>query len=174
MAKRGRKPMNIKLLEEMKEKKPVPKYLDVKPHKKTQEITTIVYTDLMNGAQPSQIIKKLMTDEYNIGKTYCWDRANKYLVMARKIMRDDVDKQRPFIKHQLVVAVMDILKEAKKKKDLNVALKAIDQVAKMTGCYDAQKLEIHQDLEINFGFEDDNVINVEATEIKDEDYESND
>lgn len=171
MAKRGRKPMNIKVLEEMKEE--LPEYLNKKYQQKTEQITSIVYSDLMNGSQPSQIVAKLMNDEYGLGKKYCYDRAQKYLVMARRIMRDDVDKQRPFIKHQLVVAVMDILAKAKKKNDLNVALKAIDQVAKMTGCYDAQKLEIHQDLEINFGFENDNIITIEPEEITN-DYESND
>lgn len=118
-----------------------------------EKIINCIYNDIVDGNTYSSILSKLMNDEYGLGRKYSEDRSTKFLAMARKVIKQDYEEQRPQLREQLTATLMDILKDAKKSKDRSNALKAVEQISKLTGCNEPDKIEIKQELVIDFGFD---------------------
>lgn len=110
-----------------------------------------VVNDLMDGGVYSVIKTKLMEDEYDIGKQYTESSAKNIIKFARARIREDFEEQLPEIKSNLTNILYDLFTEAKEVGDRMNAIKCIQEIAKLTGAYEAQKQDITiKDLTIDF------------------------
>lgn len=110
-----------------------------------------VINDLMDGGVYSVIKEKLMEDEYGIGKKYTEGTAKGIIKFARKRIKDDFEEQLPDIRASLTNMLMDLFTEAKEMGDRMNAIKCIQEIAKLTGAYEAEKKDITiKDLTIDF------------------------
>lgn len=110
-----------------------------------------VVNDLMDGGVYSVIKEKLMEDEYGIGKKYTEGTAKGIIKFARKRIKDDFEEQLPDIRASLTNMLYDLFTEAKDMGDRMNAIKCIQEIAKLTGAYEAEKKDITiKDLTIDF------------------------
>lgn len=100
-----------------------------------------VVNDLMDGGVYSVIKEKLMEDEYEIGKKYTESSAKNIIKFARARIKEDFEEQLPDIQAQLTNMLLDLFTEAKDMGDRMNAIKAIQEIAKLTGAYSPQKVE---------------------------------
>lgn len=110
-----------------------------------------VVNDLMDGGVYSVIKEKLMEDEYEIGKKYTESSAKNIIKFARARIKEDFEEQLPDIQAQLTNMLYDLFTEAKDMGDRMNAIKCIQEIAKLTGAYEAEKKDITiKDLTIDF------------------------
>lgn len=110
-----------------------------------------VVNDLMDGGVYSVIKEKLMEDEYGIGKKYTEGTAKAIIKFARARIKQDFEEQLPDIRASLTNMLMDLFTEAKEMGDRMNAIKCIQEIAKLTGAYEAEKKDITiKDLTIDF------------------------
>lgn len=100
-----------------------------------------IVNDLMDGAVYSVIITKLTEDHYELGKNYNKGTAKQLIAEARKRIKKDFEEQLPEIKSSLTNMLLDLFTEAKEVGDRMNAIKCIQEIAKLTGAYEAQKVE---------------------------------
>lgn len=110
-----------------------------------------IINDLLDGAVCSVIITKLTEDSYEVGKKYCKSTAKEMFKEARRRIKADFEEQLPEIKSNLTNMLYDLFTEAKEVGDRMNAIKCIQEIAKLTGAYEAQKQDITiKDLTIDF------------------------
>ena len=118
------------------------------------EVVTHIYNDICNGATYTNCLNKLMNDDYEVGHKYSESRADKLIQMARKLIRQDFEEDRKEIKARLYVAIQDVFNECREANDRSNALKALDQISKLLGLNEPDKIDMRlQNVDINFGFE---------------------
>lgn len=100
-----------------------------------------IINDLLDGAVCSVIIAKLTDDTYEVGKKYCKSTAMQMFKEARRRIKADFEEQLPEIKSSLTNMLYDLFTEAKEMGDRMNAIKCIQEIAKLTGAYEAQKVE---------------------------------
>lgn len=112
--------------------------------------------DILNGALYSNITQRLVEDEYNLDYNYSEREAQRIVREARKRMKEDYQEVVPHMRELLTSMCMDILTDARESGDNSNALKAIQEVAKLTGAYEPIKTENKvKVINIDFGLEDD-------------------
>ena len=110
-----------------------------------------VVNDLMDGGVYSVIKEKLMEDEYGIGKKYSESSAKNIIKFARARIKQDFEEQLPDIRASLTSMLLDLFTEAKDMGDRMNAIKCIQEIAKLSGAYEAEKKDITiKDLTIDF------------------------
>lgn len=110
-----------------------------------------VVNDLMDGGVYSVIKEKLMEDEYEIGKKYTESSAKNIIKFARARIKQDFEEQLPDIRASLTSMLLDLFTEAKDMGDRMNAIKCIQEIAKLSGAYEAEKKDITiKDLTIDF------------------------
>lgn len=118
------------------------------------EVVNHIYNDICNGATYTNCLNKLMNDDYEVGHKYSESRADKLIQMARKLIRQDFEEDRKEIKARLYVAIQDVFNECREANDRSNALKALDQISKLLGLNEPDKIDMRlQNVDINFGFE---------------------
>lgn len=118
------------------------------------EVVNHIYNDICNGATYTNCLNKLMNDDYEVGHKYSESRADKLIQMARKLIRQDFEEDRKEIKARLYVAIQDVFNECREANDRSNALKALDQISKLLGLNEPDKIDMRlQNIEIDFGFE---------------------
>ena len=119
------------------------------------EVVNHIYNDLCNGATYTNCLNKLMNDYYEVGHKYSESRADALISEARRLIRKDFEEDRKEIKARLYVAIQDIFNECREANDRSNALKALDQISKLLGLNEPDKIDMRlQNVDINFGFED--------------------
>ena len=117
------------------------------------EVVNHIYNDICNGATYTNCLNKLMNDDYEVGHKYSESRADKLIQMARKLIRQDFEEDRKEIKARLYVAIQDVFNECRESNDRSNALKALDQISKLLGLNEPDKIDMRlQNVDINFGF----------------------
>lgn len=118
-------------------------------------LVRLVYNDIVNGAVYSNLIDKIMTDGYNVGRTYGSTTAYLVVSTARKLVKKDWEEDRKTLKETLYATYMDMYAEARKAKDRYSAISCLKELAKLGGAYEPDKVDvsIDGDIEINFGFD---------------------
>lgn len=114
-----------------------------------------VVNDLLNGGVYSVIKDKLINDAYGIDYNYSVKSAEEIIAEARKIIKEDYEEQRKEIKEQLIAILNDLFTECREYKDRYNALKVVQEIAKLTGAYEPEKIEakIEEDVTIDFKFD---------------------
>lgn len=116
------------------------------------EVVNHIYNDICNGATYTNCLNKLMNDDYEVGHKYSESRADKLIQMARKLIRQDFEEDRKEIKARLYVAIQDVFNECRESNDRSNALKALDQISKLLGLNEPDKIDMRlQNVDINFG-----------------------
>ena len=144
------------------------KFAQGRPRKQTLEKINLikdVYNDMLNGAMMSNIIDKLKEGGY--GKKYKYDQAYKIFCEAKNLVKLDFAIERPFLKEQLYMYLMDIYTDCRTSNDRYNAIQAINSIAKITGISDeGSKINIESkgDIKISFGFNKDETEEKENTD----------
>lgn len=122
-----------------------------------QEAIKNVVNDIIDGATNSVLLQKLQEDCYDIGRKYSSSNAQKIVIEARAILKEDFDKSIKNARETLWNCTMDIYTEAKQMGDFSDALKALQYVGKLSGLDDVHKIDmtLKGDIEINFGLGDE-------------------
>lgn len=115
-----------------------------------------IINDLLNGAVYSVLKAKLIEDAYNIGHRYSEDGAYDLVAEARRRILKDFEEEREHVKAELMARLNDLFTECREVGDRGVALKTLQEIAKLTGAYEAQKVEAKVDNTININFGLDN------------------
>lgn len=120
-----------------------------------------VINDLLSGGVYSVIIDKLVNDAYDIEYNYSVKSAQEIIKEARDVIKADYEEQRGQIKEQLIAILNDLLTECREYKDRNSAIKTVQEIAKLTGAYEPEKIEakIDEDINIDFKFDNNNIDN---------------
>lgn len=101
-----------------------------------------VVNDLMSGGVYSVIMSKLMEDQYGLDKKYNESTAKTIIQCARARIKQDFEEQLPDIRAQLTNMLMDLFTEAKEMGDRMNAIKSLQEIAKLTGAYSPEKVDV--------------------------------
>lgn len=132
------------------------------PHKAEKLTRTMlvrhIVNDILDGATRSVIVAKVKEDAYGIGRTYSESQCDKFIREARDIIQQDTLEMIPTMRDDMINRLLDVYTEARERGDSNGALKALDQISKVTGLYE-QKLRVEghttNEIIIDFGFDVD-------------------
>lgn len=120
------------------------------------EVVNYIYNDICNGATYTNCLKKLMEDCYGVGHCYSESRADRLISVAKKLIRKDFEEDRKEIKGRLYVALQDVFNECREWNDRGNALKALDQISKLLGLNEPEKIDMKlQNVTIDFGLNDE-------------------
>ena len=124
---------------------------------KIYELKKEIYNDILNGAAYTVIINKIREGVYPSaeGTSYKENYAKKLIAEARKLMAEDFAEERQELKETLTIRLMDVYTEAREVGDRSAALKALEQMAKLTGVLEPTKIEgkFNSKVVIDFGFD---------------------
>lgn len=113
------------------------------------------YNQMLDGATFSILINNLMDDEYDLGFKYSKSGAEKVVLAARNILREDFENDLPHLKEKILAQYYDIYTEAKNSSQYQSALKALENISKLTGLNEPEKKDVViRSIDINFGFEE--------------------
>lgn len=149
-------------------------YLPEKPRKKTLERLNVVkecYNDMLNGALMSHVMDKLQKGEYGNGKKYKYNEAYQVFHDAKNLIKLDFEVEKPFLKEQLYLYLMDIYTNCRESDDRYNAINAINSIAKLTGMYEnGQKINIESqgEIKISFGFNNEEDVKEDFEEENEE------
>lgn len=119
------------------------------------EIVNHLYNDMCDGCTYSNMMNKLMNDYYNVGHKYSESRADTLISEARRLIRKDFEEDRQEIKARLYIAIQDVFNECREANDRSNALKALDQISKLLGLNEPDKIDMKiQNIDINFGLDE--------------------
>ena len=77
-------------------------------------------------------------------------------VSAKKLIRKDFEEDRKEIKGRLYVALQDVFNECREWNDRGNALRALDQISKLLGLNEPEKVDMKlQNVTIDFGLNDE-------------------
>lgn len=112
-----------------------------------------VWEDIAHGVKHSKMYEKLMTDEYNIGKTYSKAQAIDIVNETKKQIKKYWEEEREHLKEVTQERLDTVYEEAMARNDRQSAIGALKEFSKLTGLYDAQKVDVNLkgDIEIEFG-----------------------
>ena len=118
-----------------------------------------VYNDFCQGATYSNVMDKLMNDDYGLNFKYK-DKSTKDIIHeAYDMIRDDFAKDRDFLQAKLVATCNDVLANAVEDGNGKLALEAVDRIAKLGGLYNQAQTQVNilgkGDMVIDFKLDDE-------------------
>lgn len=118
-----------------------------------------VYNDFCQGATYSNVMDKLMNDDYGIGFKYTDKSTPGIIHEAYQMIRDDFAKDRESLQAKLIATCNDILGNAVKDNNGKLALEAVDRIAKLGGLYNQTQTQVNilgkGDMVIDFKLDDE-------------------
>ena len=108
---------------------------------RAQTIIKHLINDILNGATYNVLYNKLIEDGYDIGYEYSNSSAQRLIRQARNKIKEDYAEALPQMRETLTAICLDILTDAKESGDRGNAIKAVQEVAKLTGAYEPTKVE---------------------------------
>lgn len=121
---------------------------------KTDLVKVHLYNEILKGTTQSELVDKLNTDFWGVGQKYPVVRARELLSKVRKEVREDWNEEKAELRETTLARLMSLYTECLDQKDRQTALKTLQEISKITGLYDAQKLDVslNANIEIDFGF----------------------
>ena len=118
-----------------------------------------VYNDFCQGATYSNVMDKLINDDYNIGFKYTPKSTERLIHAAYQMIREDFAKDRETLQAKLIATCNDILGNAVEAKNGKLALEAVDRIAKLGGLYNQTQTQVNilgkGDMVIDFKLDDE-------------------
>ena len=132
-------------------------YHQVKAEKVTRMmLVRHIVNDILNGATRSVILSKVKEDAYGIGRVYSENRCDEFIRQARDIIPQATLEMIPTNREDMINRLLDVYTDARERGDSSGALRALDQISKVTGLYE-QKLRVEgnmtNEIIIDFGFD---------------------
>lgn len=129
---------------------------DKKSVDRKREAVKRVINDMLNGATNSVLTEKLMNDDYELDFKYTKNGAQHITKEARRILRKDFETERAELRERIFAMYMDVYTEAKEIGQHQSALKALENICKLTGVNEPDKQEVTlNDVVIDFKFDED-------------------
>lgn len=114
-----------------------------------------IYRDIVNGYSHSEIMERVIKDVYGIGYSANKYWANDLINMAMHRVAEDFEEERKIFKPKLVAVVNDILRQATECKDQKMRLESAKELAKLSGSYEPERVDVKQDIIIDFNLNDE-------------------
>lgn len=114
-----------------------------------------IYKDIVNGYSHSQIMQRAIQDVYGVGYEVNEWWANDMINEAQRRVAEDFEEERKIFKPKLVAVVNDILRSATEMKDNRMRLESAKELARLSGSYEPEKVDIKQDIVIDFNLNDE-------------------
>lgn len=114
-----------------------------------------IYRDIVNGYANSAITQRVLNDVYGIGYEVNEWWVNDMINEAQRRVAEDFEEERKIFKPKLVAVVNDILRSATEMKDNRMRLESAKELAKLSGSYEPEKVDIKQDIIIDFNLNDE-------------------
>ena len=93
-----------------------------------------IINDILNGATYSVLKTKLVENNYGLEPcTHC--RAEKLIKQSHKIIRDDWKNERDVLRDNQLSRLLDTYTECRELGDKSSAIKALQEINRMTGLY---------------------------------------
>lgn len=121
----------------------------------SKEARRKVYDDIVKCESYNNILDKLETDAYGLGKCFTYNTAQKIYRDCTKMIKEDFEAKRAELKETFLSNLLDIANDARKNGDRYSAVMALKEGIKLTGAAEPTKLEIDSVVNINFGFDND-------------------
>lgn len=127
------------------------------PTYKKDLLKEYVYNELLRGTTQSELVEKIQNDFWNIGKTYSTGSAKNLITQVRKEIKSDWEEERKDVRDTLLARLMSLYSDSIDAKDRYGALNCLKEIAKITGLYEPQKLDVNANvnggLVIDFNFD---------------------
>ncbi|MBQ0089745.1 MAG: hypothetical protein KBT27_10500 [Prevotellaceae bacterium] len=122
----------------------------------TEQLKKEVYNDILRGNTQSNLVNKITTDYYNVGLKYSVHTAKDLISEVRRIVRADYQEEQKFLRESNINRLLDLYNESFEVGDRSTALKTLQEMNKMCGLYESEKLDVtlNGNVDINFGFDE--------------------
>lgn len=124
-----------------------------------EELIELVVCDILNGVSRYRIILKMTKDAYEGIKTssFCRSKMYKLVKDAYDRCKPSIEKDKQKMRELMVARLEDIIEEARDQRDRQNAIKAAQEINKLMGLYEPDKVDITADVnvDINFGLEEE-------------------
>lgn len=127
-----------------------------------------VYEDIVKCESYNNILEKLETDAYKIGKCFSHTKAQKIYTEVTKMIKEDFDAKKKELKETFLSNLLDIANDARRNNDRYSAVMAIKEAVKLTGAAEPSKFEVDSMVTINFGFDKEDDDNNTPSETEEE------
>lgn len=123
----------------------------------TEQVKNYIYNDLLRGATQSNLVDKLTKDLYEVGIKYSAHTSRDLISKVRRMVRADYLEERKELRETNLNRLLDLYSEAKDNKDRFTALKTLQELNKMCGLYEAEKVDvnINGNITVDFGFDNE-------------------
>lgn len=124
----------------------------------TKEVVKkLIVRDILLGKTRSQIIDKIQSNGYTHYGDCSNATANKLYNDAKNVIVDDMQETMPLMRNKVMNQLNDVYNDARNNNDRSNALKALDQINKMSGFYENKisvDANVKTEIVIDFGFDD--------------------
>lgn len=117
-----------------------------------------VKIDILKGKLSGDIIHKLMNDEYGYGKVLAKHHSEQIISDVKKQIREEWANESQYLRETQLERLVRLYADSLTNNDRQSALNTLKEINKITGQYEAQKMDINVNGEIlvDFGFGDIN------------------
>lgn len=125
---------------------------------KKEELIELLVCDLLNGVSRYRVRLKMERDQYPDFTTSTMSRSGiyKYIDEAYDLCKIPLSKERDKMRNLQLARLEDILEEARDQNDRQSAIGAIKEMNKLTGIYEAEKVDVTGTINVNIDFGLDN------------------
>lgn len=131
-------------------------------------IKNIIWQEMLKGVPTRRITQNLKENVYNTGEIPAKDAK---LLVAQVVhdIKKEYEDTIPVMKERLTATLFSILERCAVDNDKSNAIKAVQEIAKLTGAYSSH-LNGQSKIKISFGFKDEDVtVEGEVIETEEED-----
>lgn len=125
-------------------------------------IKRLIIKDICFGETRENILNKLYEDGYNVGVVFTKHTAERNYRECMETIRKNWEQDLPVLREKLASNYWDIVNEARHTGDRMAAIKALDQIGKISGAIE-QRLSVNHsgNVIIDFGFDNNEITNDE-------------
>lgn len=115
-----------------------------------------IIKDITKGRSHNEIVQKIMEDGYGIGKGYGKSTAERYILDAKKVLKQNWQRDLPEFREKIASCYWDIVADARENGDRQAAIKALIEVGKLAGIYETRNVNLQHNgnITIDFGFDE--------------------
>lgn len=125
-------------------------------------IKRLIIKDICFGVSRTDILQKLYEDGYGLGLVFTKNTAERNYRECMETIRKNWEADLPVLREKLAGNYWDIVTEARNNGDRMAAIKALDQIGKISGAIE-QRLSVNHsgNVIIDFGFDNNEITNDE-------------
>lgn len=119
---------------------------------KVDELEKHIWNEIIQGATNANLVDKIKNDYWNLGLKYCDGSAKNVVTRVRQQMKEDWKQELPTLREMQMQRLLSLYNESLEAADRGNALKTLQEINKVTGLYEAEKIDLNisGEVEINF------------------------